>query len=68
MDENLNKNKYTLDLSKQEISSEELINSFNILCDKGLISKGELYQAIAIANNKYKSMKQIMKESLYETT
>lgn len=68
MDENLNKNKYTLDLSNQEISNEELINVFNILCDKGLINKGELYQAIAIANNKYKSMKQIMKESLHETT
>jgi hypothetical protein len=62
LDENLNK--YTLDFNNQEVSKEELINAFEILYKKGLIDKGELQRAIVVANNKYKSLKQIMSESI----
>lgn len=59
-----NLDKYTLDFNNQEVSKEELINVFEILYEKGLIKKNELQRAITIANNKYKSLKQIMNESV----
>ena len=62
MDENLNK--YTLNFNNQEVSKEELINVFEILHKKGLINKSELQRAITIANNKYKSLRQIMNDSV----
>ena len=43
-----------------EVSREELIKTFSILYDKGLISQSELQQAITIANEKYKTAKLIM--------
>lgn len=62
MDENLNK--YTLNFNNQEVSKEELINVFEILHKKGLIKKNELQRAITMANNKYKSLRQIMNDSV----
>lgn len=62
MDENINK--YTLNFNNQEVSREELINVFEILCKKGLINKNELQRAITMANNKYKSLRQIMNDSV----
>lgn len=62
MSENLNK--YTIDFNNQEVSKEELINVFEILYKKGLIKKNELQRAVTIVNNKYKSMRQIMNESV----
>lgn len=62
MDENLNK--YTLNFNNQEVSKEELINVFEILHEKGLIKKNELQRAITMANNKYKSLRQIMNDSV----
>lgn len=62
MDENLNK--YTLNFNNQGVSKEELINVFEILHKNGLINKSELQRAIIIANNKYKSLRQIMNDSV----
>jgi hypothetical protein len=62
LDENLNK--YTLNFNDQDVSREELINVFEILYEKGLIKKNELQRAITIANNKYKSLRQIMNDSV----
>lgn len=62
MDENLNK--YTLDFNNQEVSREELIKVFELLHEKKLITRGELQRAITIANNKYKSMRQIINNSV----
>ena len=61
---NNNLDKYTLDFNNQEVSREELINTFEILYEKGLIKKNELQRAITITNNKYKSLKQIINESI----
>ena len=62
MDENLHK--YTLDFNNQEVSREELIKVFELLHEKRLITRGELQRAITIANNKYKSMRQIINNSV----
>lgn len=56
--------KNILHINNQEVSREELIKTFEILFDNGLINKSELQRAITIANNKYKSLRQIMNESI----
>lgn len=65
---NNNLDKYTLDFNNQEISQEELIKTFEIIHNHGLISKGELNRAISIVRNEYKSMKQIINESVTKST
>ena len=59
-----NSDKYILDFNDQELSREELVNTFEILHKKGLINRSELQRAITVANNNYKSMRQIMEESI----
>ena len=61
---NNNSDKYISDLSNQEVSKEELINTFEILHKKGLINRSELQRAINMANKKYKSIRHIMSESV----
>ena len=63
--DNLNNlNQYTLDFNNQEISREELIKTFEILYKKGLINNSELQRAISISNSKYKSIRQIIRNSV----
>lgn len=42
-----------------EVSREELIKTFELLFEQGLIDKTELQNAISLANEKYKSINQI---------
>lgn len=46
-------------IKNNEISREELIKTFEILFNKGLINKDELQKAIMLANERYKSFNQI---------
>lgn len=48
-----------LHINNQEISREELIKAFEILFENKLINKSELQRAIALTNEKYRSIKTI---------
>ena len=53
----LDENNLHINVEMQEVCKEELIKTFEILHNKGLINKSELQRAIMLANEKYKSIK-----------